>query len=51
MYFYCMLKDHKKIYVYMLMGDYLSVYILMGAYICVYIVYMLMGDYIFLLYA
>ena len=48
MHFYCMLKDRKKIYVYMLMGDYLCVYILMGDYLYVYI---LMGDYIFLLYA
>ena len=31
-----MLKDRKKIYLYMLMGDYLCVYILMGDYICVY---------------
>ena len=36
MHFYCMLKDRKKIYVYMLMGDYLCVYILMGDYICAY---------------
>ena len=35
-YFYWMLKDHKKIYVYMLMGYYLCAYILMGDYICVY---------------
>ena len=33
MYFSCMLKERKKIYVYMLMGDYLCVYILMGDYI------------------
>ena len=30
-----MLKDCKKIYLYMLMGDYLCVYIQMGDYICV----------------
>ena len=34
MHFYCMLKEHKKIYAYILMGDYLCVYILMGDYIC-----------------
>ena len=44
MYFSCMLKERKKIYVYMLMGDYLCVYILMGDYLYVYI---LMGDYLY----
>ena len=33
--FYCMLKEHKKIYVYMLMSDYLYVYMLMSDYLCV----------------
>ena len=46
-----MLKEHKNIYVYMLMDDYLCVYILMGDYIVYICVYVLMGDYIiFLLY-
>ena len=34
--FYQMLKECKKIYVYMLTGNYLCVCILMGDYICVY---------------
>ena len=46
MYFYSMLKERKKIYVYMLMDDYLCVYRLMGDYIVYICVYMLMGDYI-----
>ena len=31
-----MLKERKKIYVYILMSDYLCVYILMCYYLCVY---------------